>query len=116
MKNDFIVRTVGSKILSKPRVRLYSRESYIRTLMDGYIPRPMPPLDYHAMMREFHAIGNNLNQIAQKAHALKVIDSKRYDSAVLQFIKALTNIEEYMLLPEKMKHINGNPNTANEKI
>ena len=81
----------------------YSRESYIRSFIEGYVPRPMPPLDYHAMMREFHAIGNNLNQIAQKAHALRMIDAKRYDAVVLRFIEALTYIEETMLLPEEIK-------------
>jgi len=81
----------------------YSRESYIRSLIEGCVPRPMPPLDYHAMMREFHAIGNNLNQIAQKAHALRIIDAGRYDAVVLRFIEALTYIEETMLLPEEFE-------------
>ena len=81
----------------------YSRESYIRSLMDEQIPRPMPPLDYHAMMREFHAIGNNLNQIARKAHVLRVIDAKRYDAVLVRFVEALTYIEETMLLPEEFK-------------
>jgi hypothetical protein len=39
----------------------------------------MPPPDYYTMMRELHAIGTNLNQIAQKAHVLNAIDVKRYD-------------------------------------
>jgi hypothetical protein len=46
-----------------------SREAYIRALINGYIPKPLPPPDYFAMMRELHAIGNNLNQLAAKAHA-----------------------------------------------
>jgi predicted DNA binding CopG/RHH family protein len=81
----------------------YAREHYIRALIEGNIPRPMPPLDYHAMMREFHAIGKNLNQIAHKAHVLGVIDAVRYDAAVHKFIIALNKIEEWMLLPEKIK-------------
>ena len=81
----------------------YAREHYIRTLIEGNIPRPMLPLDYHAMMREFHAIGTNLNQIAYKAHVLGVIDAVRYDATVHKFIIALNKIEEWMLLPEKIK-------------
>lgn len=81
----------------------YAREHYIRTVLDGRIPRPMPPIDYHAMMRELHAIGNNLNQIAQKAHVLNVVDAVRYDAAVQTFIEALNRIESFMLLPEKSK-------------
>jgi len=79
----------------------YSREAYIRSLLDGYIPRPMPPPDYHAMMRELHAVGNNLNQVAQKAHVLNVIDAGRYDAAVRRFAEVVKTIEEAVILPLK---------------
>ena len=82
----------------------YAREHYIRTVLDGCIPRPSPPMDYHKMMNEFHAIGTNLNQIAQKAHLLGVIDAKRYDSAVQIFIETIQKIESFMLLPEKVNN------------
>jgi hypothetical protein len=55
------------------------------------------------MMRELHSIGNNLNQVAQKAHVLNVIDSKRYDEAVKLFIESLTKIEEAVILPKKLE-------------
>ena len=77
----------------------YSREKYIRTLLDGRIPRPVPPPDYHAMMRELHGIGNNLNQVAQKAHVLNVIDAQRYDEALRMFAEAVARIEEAVILP-----------------
>lgn len=38
------------------------------------------------MMQQLYRIGNNLNQIAQKAHTLNVIDVQRYDTAVSQLI------------------------------
>ena len=81
----------------------YSREAYIRTLLDGRIPRPMPPPDYHAMMRELHGIGTSLNQVAQKAHVLNVIDVQRYDEALRQFAGAVVRIEEAVLLPLKVR-------------
>jgi len=81
----------------------YSREAYIRSLLDGRVPQPKPPPEYHAMMRELHGIGNNFNQIAQKAHVLNVIDAGRYDVAVQRFIDAVTKIEEAVLLPVKIE-------------
>ena len=51
-----------------------SREAYLRHLISGVVPRDAPPPDYYSMMRELHRIGNNLNQIAQKAHTLNVVD------------------------------------------
>lgn len=47
-----------------------NREAYLRQLISGVVPRDAPPPDYYSMMRELHKIGNNLNQIAQKAHVL----------------------------------------------
>lgn len=51
-----------------------SREAYLRKLISGVVPREAPPPDFFAMVRELHYIGNNLNQIATKAHALNAID------------------------------------------
>ncbi|MDR2932046.1 MAG: MobC family plasmid mobilization relaxosome protein [Oscillospiraceae bacterium] len=81
----------------------YSREAYIRSLLDGHIPRPMPPPDYHAMMRELHGIGNNLNQIAQKAHILNVVDAGRYDAALHMLAEAALKIQAAVILPVKME-------------
>ena len=56
------------------------------------------------MMRELHYIGNNLNQIAMKAHALNVIDAKHYDDSVLLFEKAVQKILSAVLDPVPMEH------------
>lgn len=81
----------------------YSREAYIRSLLRGYIPRSKPSPDYHTMMRELHGIGNNLNQIAQKAHVLNVVDVGRYDTALRMFVEVVAKIEEAVILPMKVK-------------
>ena len=81
----------------------YSREAYIRSMMNGRIPRPMPPPDYHAMMGELHSIGNNLNQIAQKAHILNVVDAGRYDAALRMLGEALLKIQAATILPVQME-------------
>ena len=46
------------------------------------------------MAQQLYRIGNNLNQIAQKAHTLNVIDVQRYDAAVSQFETAVKEISE----------------------
>ena len=51
-----------------------SREAYLRHLVNGLVPQDAPPPAYYDFMRELHRIGGNLNQIAQKAHVLGVID------------------------------------------
>lgn len=79
-----------------------SREAYLRQLINGLVPRNAPPPDYYSMMRELHQIGNNLNQIAQKAHVLNVIDVQRYDREVRKFRQAVEQITEEVVLPEKI--------------
>lgn len=60
------------------------------------------------MMRELHRIGNNLNQIAQKAHVLNVIDVQRYDRDMRQFEDAVQKITDAVILPERITTGNKN--------
>ena len=80
-----------------------NREAYLRQLINGLVPRNAPPPDYYSMMRELHQIGNNLNQIAQKAHVLNVIDVQRYDREVRKFRQAVEQITEAVVLPERVE-------------
>lgn len=83
-----------------------SREAYLRHLISGVVPRDAPPPDYYSMMRELHRIGNNLNQIAQKAHILNVLDVQRYDRDMRMFEDTIKKITEAVILPEPMKNEN----------
>lgn len=76
-----------------------SRETYLRKLISGVVPKEAPPPDFWAMMRELHAIGNNLNQIAMNAHVLNAIDAKHYDGGVRLFQDAVQNILSAVLDP-----------------
>ena len=80
-----------------------NREAYLRQLINGLVPRNAPPPDYYSRMRELHQIGNNLNQIAQKAHVLNVIDVQRYDREVRKFRQAVEQITEAVVLPERVE-------------
>ena len=80
-----------------------SREAYLRHLISGVVPRDAPPPSYYSMMRELHRIGNNLNQIAQKAHILNVLDVQRYDRDMRMFEDTVKKITEAVVLPEPMK-------------
>ena len=80
-----------------------SQEAYIRHLITGYIPADLPPPDYHVMMNELRSIGINLNQIAQKAHVLNVIDTRRYDEAFTMLKQALVEIINAVTRPRKIE-------------
>lgn len=78
-----------------------SREAYLRHLINGVVPRDAPIPDYYAMMRELHQIGNNLNQIAQKAHMFHAMDVQKYDTNMRLLEDAIKRITEAVILPER---------------
>ena len=78
-----------------------SREAYLRHLIAGVVPREAPPPEYFAFMRELHYVGNLLNQIAQKAHVLNVIDAKRYDEGRRQWEAFIREVTAAVILPAK---------------
>lgn len=80
-----------------------SQEAYIRFLINGLVPTDAPPPDYFTMMRELHAIGKNLNQIAQKAHVLNVVDVKRYDDNIAALNRAVVEITNAVMLSRKLE-------------
>ena len=76
-----------------------SREAYLRHLVNGLVPQDAPPPAYYDFMRELHRIGGNLNQIAQKAHVLGVIDERRYDEEMRKFDQLVRDITQAVILP-----------------
>lgn len=80
-----------------------SRESYMRQIINGLVPTDTPPPDYFNMIKALHYIGTNLNQIAQKAHTLNVLDVKRYDDNVSFLNKGIVAITNAVMLPRKIE-------------
>lgn len=79
-----------------------SKEGYLRSLINGYVPKALPSPDYYAMLRELHAIGNNLNQIAYKANATGHIDSCLFQHEASHLRKSVQDIIEAVTAPERM--------------
>ena len=80
-----------------------SQEGYLRQLIDGYIPRPNPGPDYHAMVQTLYKIVNQMDRIAQCAICQKVFDPAKYREIVNILLQKILEIEKQTLLPMKMK-------------
>ena len=86
-----------------------SQEVYLRHLISGLVPQEAPPSEYFDFMKELYRVGNNLNQVAQKAHVLNVIDVQRYDKAVSPkltkagTLKLVQDITRAVILPRSAK-------------
>jgi len=96
-------RTESERFRKQVKKSGLNQESYIRHIINGLVPADVPPPDYFSMMRELHAIGNNMNQIAQKAHVLNVVDARRYDDTVKSLDKAILAITNAVMLPRKIE-------------
>lgn len=79
-----------------------TQEVYLRHLISGVVPREAPPPDYFLFMSELHNVGNNLNQIAQKAHVLNVVDVKRYDDNCRKLQQIISDVTQAVILPAKI--------------
>ena len=55
------------------------------------------------VLRQQKAIGNNLNQIAAKAHTLNALDVQRYDENCRKLDEAVKTITAAVILPRPMK-------------
>jgi len=78
-----------------------SQEAFIRALINGYVPKELPPTNYYSMLRELHAIGSNLNQLAAKANATGHIDKTVFQYEANWLRKAVQDIIEAVTAPER---------------
>ncbi len=83
-----------------------SREGYIRNLLNGYAPICVPPMDYFILIKELRAIGNNMQQIAQRANSMKFIDAPYYRKNVDRVLETCDYIFS-LHLPAKVGDIDG---------
>ncbi len=77
-----------------------SQENYLRSLINGYTPKELPPIDFYNMMRELHAIGGNINQLAAKANTTGYVDEAGFNCEAAQLRKAILEIQKAIILPE----------------
>ena len=73
----------------------------IRILLRGYEPREKPDERFYAAMRNLSAIGNNINQLATKAHSLGFIDAPILKEEALRWHSFQADIEAEFLRPTK---------------
>lgn len=102
IKITFRLNTQECQLLKKQVKKCgLSQESYIRTLINGYVPKELPPPDYYTMMRELHAIGSNLNQIAAKANATGHVDRTAFQYEANRLRKVVLDIQAAVTSPER---------------
>lgn len=75
---------------------------YMRFLIRGYVPKEQPSVDYKTLIRELHAIGNSMNQIAARANTTGFIAADAYKKNVSDLQNTVLEIQKAIILPEKL--------------
>ena len=89
-----------------------SQSEFIRRAIQGASIRPVVTVSpvndellaaLGKLTAEYGRIGNNLNQIAAKAHTLNALDVQRYDENCRKLDEAVKTITAAVILPRPMK-------------
>ena len=78
-------------------------EPAIRALVMGVNLYPRPPDEYAEIRRQLAAIGNNINQLAAKAHTLGFIDVPMLKNEANRWHRFQADIEATFLRPAESK-------------
>lgn len=78
-----------------------SQENYLRSLINGYVPKELPPIDYYNMIHELRVIGGNINQLAVKANTTGYVDGVGFEREATFLRKAILEIQSSIILPER---------------
>lgn len=78
-----------------------SETAVVRLLIRGYELREKPDSDFYEAMRKLSAIGNNINQLAVKAHALGFIDAPMLKTEALRWHQFQADVEATFLRPQQ---------------
>lgn len=92
-----------AELKRKAEIAGISETAVIRLLIRGYEPREKPDGRFYEAMRNLSAIGNNINQLAAKAHTLRFIDVPMLKNEANRWHRFQADIEATFLRPAESK-------------
>ena len=76
-----------------------SQSAYLRLLISGHVPKALPPIEYHKLLRQLYA--NNMNQIAARANSTGFFLADEYARNADELRQALLEIQAAFTPPER---------------
>lgn len=102
-KHILMNKAEAQDLQKKAKRACLSEGGLIRLLLKGYEPREKPDERFYDVMRELSAIGNNINQLAAKAHTLGFIDVPMLKNEANRWHRFQADIEAIFLRPAESK-------------
>ena len=84
-----------------------SKEAFLRAVIQGYQLCEKPDPEFYKAMRELSGIGNRINQLAVKAHALDFVDAPMLSQEAKKWHELQIDIRKKYLLPKKVSDNGG---------
>ena len=100
-KQFWLSRDEAQDLAKKAKKTCLTEAALVRLLVRGYEPKERPDERFYDAMRNLSAIGNNINQLAAKAHTLGFIDVPLLKNEAERWHKFQADVERQFLRPEK---------------
>ena len=100
-KQFWFSRDEAQDLQKKAKKTCLTEAALVRLLVRGYEPKERPDGRFYDAMRNLSAIGNNINQLAAKAHTLGFIDVPMLKNEAERWHKFQADVERQFLRPEK---------------
>ena len=100
-KQVWFSRDEAQDLAKKAKKTFLTEAASVRLLVRGYEPKEKPDERFYDAMRNLSAIGNNINQLAAKAHTLGFIDVPMLKNEAERWHKFQADVERQFLRPEK---------------
>ena len=100
-KQFWFSRDKAQDLAKKAKKTCLTEAALVRLLVRGYEPKEKPDERFYDAMRNLSAIGNNINQLAAKAHTLGFIDVPMLKNEAERWHKFQADVERQFLRPEK---------------
>ena len=102
-KQVWLNREEATQLKKKAKKVGLNESELLRNLIIGFEPREKPGEEFYDTMKEMRSIGNNLNQIARKAHSLNFIDEPLYKKEAEKWNQFMLKVKKEYLLPKENK-------------
>ena len=100
-KQFWFSRDEAQDLQKKAKKTCLTEAALVRLLVRGYEPKERPDERFYDVMRQLSSIGNNINQLAAKAHTLGFIDVPMLKNEAERWHKFQADVERQFLRPEK---------------
>ena len=99
-KQFWFSRDEAQDLQKKAKKTCLTEAALVRLLVRGYEPKERPDERFYDVMRQLSSIGNNINQLAAKAHTLGFIDVPMLKNEAERWHKFQADVERQFLRPE----------------